>query len=101
MGAVVSAVAAVIAAVTEVVEFIVNVVEAAFVVAETVQVVADTVNYFTGGDSTAKNDQSNPQAEGIYEIDDRSTAGEVGVRQGHMLGPDQLEDYLERATDID
>ena len=99
IGAVVSAVAAVIAAVTEVVEFIVNVVETAFVVAETVQVVADTVNYFTGGDSVAKSDQSNPQTEGANEIFDSST--EVGVRQGHMLGPDQLEEYLERATDID
>ena len=101
MGAVVSAVAAVIAVVTEVVEVIVDVVEVAFVVAETVKVVADTVDYFVGGDSTAKNGQSNPETEGANEINDRTTSTEVGVRQGHMLGPDQLEEYLERATDID
>ena len=101
MGAVVSAVAAVVAVVVEVVEFIVDVVEVAFVVAETVQVVADTVDYFVGGDSSAKNDQSNPKTEGVNEINDRTTSTEVGVRQGHMLGPDQLDVYLERATDID
>lgn len=101
MGAVVSAVAAVIAVVTEVVEFIVDVVEVAFMVAEAVQVVADTVNYFTGGDSAAKNDQSDPETQAANEVSSTAESTNVGGTQGYMLGPEQLDDYIDRATDID
>lgn len=101
MGAVVSAVAAVVATVVEVVEFIVDVVEVAFTIAETVQVVVDTVDYFVNGDSSQKGDQSDPQTQGTNQIGAEIQSTGIGVNRPELLGAGDLDDYLERALDIE
>lgn len=101
MGAVVSAVAAIVATVVEVVEFIVDVVEVAFTVAETVQVVVDTVDYFVNGDSSQKGDQSDPQTQGTSQVGAEVQSTGIDPNRPELLGPADLDDYLERYLDID